>query len=73
MSAAEAEAEVEEAAATTLEVRPTRSASFWTQLRATVIRNLIRKKRALRHTLQVVTGDPAVLKKNKGGIVEIYQ
>ncbi len=32
---------------------PRRSAGFWRQLKATLVRNLLRKKRALRHTLRV--------------------
>jgi len=31
------------------------TAPFWTQLRATLLRNLIRKKRNKRHTLRVST------------------
>ena len=44
-----------------MEISRRKEASFWTQLKATMIRNLLRKKRALRHTLQVSQGTDLVL------------
>jgi hypothetical protein len=35
------------------ELSPPFTASFWTQLKSTLVRNLIRKKRNRRHTIRV--------------------